>query len=99
MELIINSSYISADNIANDDGLNRFTSTEDGLKDDYPNEMCLSLSSSFNLTSVEESSYTNNLHTSYTDALNSSDQSEQNRLLETWKMNYHEAAIYLQVFH
>lgn len=71
-----------------DDGLNRFAES----KDDYPNEVCSSFSSS-----QDESGFVNNLHTSYTDALDQSDQSGQNRLLQTWKFNYHEAAIYLQV--
>ena len=60
-------------------------------KDEYPNEICSSFSSS-----QDETGFFNNLHTSYTDALDQSDQSGQDRLLQTWKFNYHEAAIYLQ---
>lgn len=71
-----------------DDGLSRFAESQ-GDKDEFPNEVCSSFSSS--------QSESGNLHTSYSDALNQSDLSSENRLLQTWKFNYHEAAIYLQV--
>jgi len=73
--------------VMNDDGLNEFTQS-DGNQDDYPNEICLS--------SSRDESYFNGINTSYTDALNESTLSDHNKLLETWKMNYHEAAIYLE---
>ena len=69
-----------------DDGLNRFA---ERTEDEYPNEICSSFSSS-----QDESGF--NLHTSYSNALDQSDQSGQNRLQQTWRFNYHEAAIYLQ---
>lgn len=74
-----------------DDGLSRFAESQ-GDKDEFPNEVCSSFSSS-----QGESGFFNNLHTSYSDALNQSDLSGENRLLQTWKQNYHEAAIYMQV--
>lgn len=80
-----------SDNVL-DDGLSR---TENDNEDEYPNELCLSLSSS----SPRNSTYFNSLQAGYPDPLNQSDVSDQNRLLECWKMNYHESAIYLQVFH
>ena len=92
MEILINPSY-SSDSVANDDGLNGFGLSDS--KDDYPNELCLTMSST--ISSPEESAYFNSLHTSYTDVLSRSDSSDRKRLLDTWKMNYHEAAIYLQV--
>lgn len=72
-----------------DDGLSRFTQNENN-KDEYPNEICSSFSSS-----ADEADYFN--RSNYTNDQNQSDISYQNRLLSTWKMNYHEAAIYLQV--